>query len=191
MEETIKIYKGFWGRLGAYTIDAIIITVTLNVVFFVTPPSILIQQLLYILGTIGYFAGFPFTKLKATPGQMLLKCFTAKKDGSDMAPIDAIKRVILLMVPYMPALYMNIKFSSLLDSIHTVSPENVNELVSSPEFNEMTEMSSTIGIITFIAMIIWYLPMAFTKEKTGLHDLFSQTRVFRRIETIKIPEAPK
>jgi uncharacterized RDD family membrane protein YckC len=128
-----------------------------------------------------YFIGLESSAWKATIGKRLMKIYVAREDGSRASPLRIFGRFILLRFPsyplmvldYLPA-YRNGFFKQIEA---TKDPDTINSLLLSPLGKEYFIFLGG----TIVANIILYCaPIIFTKQKTGLHDYFSHTRVLRK-----------
>lgn len=101
------IYAGFWIRVLAYLIDAIILAVALEILRFVLPTgsarhTLGLYNFVALMIEIGYCAGFWTSEWQATPGQKIcsLRVISAE-DGGRISLLRGIARFFALALSFM------------------------------------------------------------------------------------------
>lgn len=190
-------HAGFWRRSAAGTIDSILLLILLFVLdnililnFFYK--NIFCQTLIFF-----YYVGMTSTKYQGTIGQILFKVKIGDLEGNKLSSLQSSIRYLLCALPSFPfivytSLPQTIAFGSKLETIaaefeskiQTLSENQGNALIENlmktPEVALQIQYFATVLLIMLISCIIWTLPIAFTKQKTGIHDLIARQRAFKR-----------
>lgn len=96
-------YAGFLIRFGAHIIDGFILSITANIIYWITGTNFDkgAMEIIYspggvlaLLITVGYFVYFETSDKQATIGKSILGLKVIKQDGSKLTPADSIIRYI-------------------------------------------------------------------------------------------------
>ena len=115
------------------------------------------------------FTYFEQSKWQATPGKKLLRLKVTDNNGNRLSFGQAFIRNIWYHAPTIP--------SVALFAFFVLFPLNVSDSLSM--------IGALIALVAYLSVFItwysiWFLPILFTKNKTGLYEIFSNTRVLRR-----------
>ena len=131
-------YGGFWVRVGAYLIDAVILFIVQFAIVFAFGETItttsatgfstntqsdspLLNLLLLILG-IAYFAGFESSARQATPGKSAMGLVVTDLDGRRISPLRAIGRYFAKILSGIILLigYIMVAFTARKQGLHDI-----------------------------------------------------------------------
>lgn len=180
------VYAGFWRRGAAGMIDFFALCVLLYYPDKVLPfaESLIAGTL---LGAI-YYIGSEVARSRATPGKKVMGLWVATVEMERMTPNIAIKRYLALYALYIPGLVFLLspvfleqilpaseKILAMSDAeLRTYRPQSVN-----PDLYMKSLLGLGMCVATLVlAFFLYCLPIAFTKQKTGLHDWLTKTRVY-------------
>lgn len=180
MEKQVE-YAGEGRRLLAYLIDTAItelfIYVLLTYVLAILMPQAgyFVEVMISIVLAASYFILFESSSMQATLGKEVLKLKVVTKKIEKIGWKESGLRYFCLAIP---------GFTAALPLL--IYPEEFKEL-DSIDFEEDTpehlEFASDLSLYAFalciVLLIIWLAPIGKTKEKTGIHDMLSKTRVIR------------
>lgn len=170
-------YAGCMRRIFAYIIDSIMFVVLSSMIFWAASSILLfstktdtawdkneiIINLITLFISIFYFAFLESSKLQATIGKLLLGIRVTDTDGVRISFSRALFRSTVIFLPI--ALFFTIIYC--LDSLKI--------------FNEFKFYLGLFGGILEIAFVmLFYIPIIFTKEKTSVSDMISKTRVVHK-----------
>ncbi len=189
MENNTQIrYAGFWRRAGALLIDAAILGVfVMTLVMVVHLPHRLVPMI-FQPAFLLYFVlleGAPGRQ--ATIGKWCMKICVATTDGKCMDPGLALWRYMTWILPLVPAIAIGLSpaYAAMLDAVHGYTlAHDRDALVKYMEQPGITSMmiayvAASAGGVAVWAL--WCIPsMIFGRQKAGVHDLATGTRVFRR-----------
>jgi len=154
-------YTGFWRRLAAICIDSVFASIlTYGLLYIIGGPNLLqiiIGQHLFAF----YFIFLWSSKYQATLGMKALNFQIADTLKNRLNLKQSLIRYIVLFIPMWPLIIL------------TATMENPEDAIAN---NNVTLAS----LFSMIAGLIWLVPIAFTKEKTGIADLICKTRVFTK-----------
>lgn len=92
-------YGGFWIRVGAYLIDAVILSIAQAAIYAVFGQSMFdpesgggLANIVSIIVALAYFVGFESSDLQGTPGKRALGLIVTDADGRKITPVRAIGR---------------------------------------------------------------------------------------------------
>ncbi len=169
---TTSNYAGFWRRAIANIIDMAILTIVSIALFSIIQTTNLIQDLTGQIIMAIYFIGFIASHYQATPGKILLKIKIESSDKDKLSLKGSIIRYLVWSAPTIPMLFFMLT-PQYADGIETL--EMGNQIIP----KKLTLQMSLSTILTLIWSLIWFLPIAFTKDKKGIHDMICQTRAYR------------
>lgn len=167
-ENTSQIkFAGFWIRVFASIVDGFIIFLLSMALVAIVPvnyDNVILEIFVQLLSVavIGFAcAKFYVSDWQATPGKKILSIKVVDEKGYGKISFNkALKRVFLPIVCI-----------------------SVPATIASALMFTMPELSLVMGLIQtflFILALFWYVRVAFTKEKTALHDTLAGTRVIFR-----------
>jgi len=175
MEE--NLYAGFWKRVGAYFIDAVILFIILAVFFFFwgffgfpTGPKENFESLVLLISLIlfwAYFAKMESSHLQASLGKMALGIVVTDMSGKQISFGRASCRYLAKAIPFF---IFTILFPSSYFALYN-KKKDPNYLIFSV-------------IISFMVLIIINLMPAFTRKKQGLHDIIAGSLVLNKISSV-------
>ncbi len=177
------LYATGWQRTGAMLIDGILCGLPFFLVmklFYEHPLlSMNLTNLLFFLYYVIPESRFRF----GSPGKMLLGIYVAKSDGSPVSLGCAGWRYFLWILPAVPLLVIGYMPELLAYSaaVGENDPEKLRVLLSDPATREALRLQFFCLIGALVAsLLLQAMPMFATKEKIGLHDWLSNTRVYRK-----------
>ncbi|NCT40658.1 MAG: RDD family protein [Alphaproteobacteria bacterium] len=177
------VYAGFWRRNIALTIDTVIFCCVVFALDSMISYNFFILNLFYQAICLLYFVGLTASPKQGTIGQGVMKIKVGDLYGEVLSPLQSLIRYIAWGLPFWPlVLYTSMPSTDAMlakfDAIST-NPELIEGLLKTPETDAYMQMLGLTGVIMFVGSLIWYLPILFTKEKTGIHDLVCKQRVFK------------
>jgi uncharacterized RDD family membrane protein YckC len=172
-------------RFGAYIIDVIIFSIFNFALKGALGPSFGFSRLNAVAqaSTALYFILFE-SFAGATPGKMAVGLSVGDLKGKRLDPIRALLRYAILNIPAVPLLIFSFSpaLGTMMDQVEKQkgNATGVQMLMTSPEnIHTLILYLGTIVVAIVLNLALIGLPIIFTKEKTGLHDKLSQSRVFR------------
>ncbi len=166
------IYAGFWRRALANIIDMIILMIISAVLFSLIQTTIIVQDFISQIIMAIYTIFFIASHYQATPGKKLLKIKINSADAKKLSLQASTIRFLVLIIPTIP-MFLFMLTPQYSNGIEALELSNQNRI---KEFNFGISLSAILAIIW---SLIWFLPIAFTKEKTGIHDIICKTRAYR------------
>ncbi|HTK85348.1 MAG TPA: RDD family protein [Patescibacteria group bacterium] len=187
MDNGQLIQAGFWRRAGALLIDAIILGLGLFVLVMVLHVPHRLLPLIFHPACLCYFVLLESaTARRATIGKRCMKIFTAMEDGKHMSPGLALWRYVTWILPLVPAIAIDSTpaYVAMLDTIHGFNAAHDHatlvKYMHEPGITEMMMTYVAAGAGGMAVWMLWCIPsMVFGKQKAGMHDLATGTRVFR------------
>ena len=177
------LYATGWQRTGAMLIDGILCGLPFFLVmklFYGHP--LLLMNLTNLLVCLYYVIPESMFRF-GSPGKMLLGLYVARSDGSSVALSHALWRYFLWILPGVPLLVIGYMPELLAYSaaVGENDPEKLRVLLSDPATREALRLQF-FCIIGWLgaSLLLQAMPMFATKEKIGLHDWLSNTRVYRK-----------
>lgn len=176
-------YATGWQRTGAMLFDGILcgLPYYLLMKLFYDHPLLLIN-LINVLFCLYYV--IPESRFRfGSPGKMLLGLYVAKSDGSSASLGRASWRYLLWILPAVPLLVIGYMPELLAYSaaVGENDSDRLRDLLSDPATREALRLQFFCIIGALVAsLLLQALPMFATKEKIGLHDWLSDTRVYRK-----------
>lgn len=179
-------YAGFWRRNFAITLDLIPFTILMLVLTHLVGDNFFLVNLLYQPICAAYFIFLTSSSQQGTFGQRILKLQIANKDGSKLSILQSVLRYLVWFAPGWPViLYSSLpQYGHIMDrlgdqSFAETNPEEYLNYLTTPDVQSFVLVSGILTGVLIIGGLIWMLPMAFTKEKTGIHDLICKQRAFK------------
>lgn len=184
MSDNTVIYAGGLRRFVALIIDSVIF----GTFFFILKtivPGYLLQNLIYFISCTVYYVMLESSKLQASIGMMLMKIFVGTPECRQISLWRAGIRCFFWMLPCIPFIVFMVspEFIALNEKLEQTrqSPETQHALMHSAEsMRTMIVLPALIFGMMLFEFIAFGLPILFTKQKTGLHDILSRTRVYKR-----------
>jgi uncharacterized RDD family membrane protein YckC len=185
------VYASCLRRTGAMIVDCII-EVGVCVVILIKVLGLSGQSYNVVGQIIGivYFVGFESSSWRGTPGKRLLGIYLADKDGNRISPLRSFARLLVLYVPGLPMIWLMFSgkltaFDAAVQKTKQLSPSEQQAAMMSL-FHENSALLGQLLIIwagaCVISLLLYWLPIIFTKQKTGLHDIVTNVRVLRKTE---------
>jgi uncharacterized RDD family membrane protein YckC len=190
MTDTQLQYAGFWRRFLACLIDGILIVLpsyfitklVFSLLKFILPGASAwtfedyannqlpyyvtlisgIPSLIFLCFAFAWF--FACYKWQATPGKRIMKVYVVNKDGSKVSYRTGFLRTFLPAVLYWTVAIIKIV-------LYPIDIPQADVLVD--------KTSLMLDCVAIILLLVWYLAIVFTKEKTAVHDMILGTRVVR------------
>lgn len=180
-------YAGFWRRSIAASLDTIVLVGIYALLDALTTLEFTTLSMVYYLLMSAYYTAMTSSKYQGTLGQMIMSAKIGDIARYRLSIQQSLVRYILFILPSLPIIYYTIspasnELLSTLQQLETLPPEELQSYITSPVVIEQTGQLTLFITITSILSLIWFLPIAFTKEKTGLHDLISKQRAFNMSE---------
>lgn len=184
-----RVFASRRRRFFAIAIDSILFQGVLWLARLVVPLTVPAQQAMHIAMAVlmvGYYIFLESSVLRGTLGKKFLGIVVETRSGDRLSLVQAAIRSVTYILPMLPLLWIQVspRFADF-----TVKMEKARETtdvlgfmqyMQSPEVVEVTSgMTIYFTIFGLSALLFYWLPILFTKERTGLHDIASDTRVFR------------
>ncbi|PCJ60560.1 MAG: hypothetical protein COA79_08285 [Planctomycetota bacterium] len=162
---------GFWVRVCAYFVDALILSPLMVVGIFnaLQWKSMALLVAMSVLGTL--YRPILHGIYGATPGKMICKIWVRREDGSPISMGQAWLR---------ETIFISVGIIGLISSILIFSASGFDKTFTFLEWGEFAQqhinpvlniISNVVSCIMFVAMLM----VAFTHRKRGLHDKMSGT----------------
>ena len=195
---------GFWRRMGAHLIDFIIISIVVWLPLWLIAGQQFVErnqtiQLVTTLLGVAYYVGFLASKYPATPGKRVMGVYVVK--AGDHMPLDHVRaalRYIVYMGPYLLLTLMQPSQTEMLKNIPLDEQRRYEEIQGkmhkfeklsdeemkfmdriSKQHNTLNTPHGKLALLALFYSLVQALLVAFTKDKTGLHDLIVKTRAVR------------
>lgn len=190
-EKQNVVYAGFWQRVFAVCVDAVLFCVLVYLPLFILAslfPSayenftsnldskspkltiLSLQLFVYFIASI-IFACFYSSKWQASPGKRLLNVYVT---SYNLKPISFKRGFFRYFIQSVFTIFPQILF--------LISGVDLFILEEDPSFiyNENTYMVSIIaGVVYPLLAILWYLMAVFSAQKTAFHDVICGTRALK------------
>jgi uncharacterized RDD family membrane protein YckC len=168
-------------RLATWIVDgALIMACQFALEKVISAPDIV--TIMSILGALLYEVLMQSSRYQATLGQILLKTYVADTQNRRLSISTALIRYLVYLAPMMPGFFIMLKPE--FTAYSKISPFHENEYaayMSVPANVAFLDTLKSTYIYGFAGdLLLLALPIMLTKQKTGIHDLLSQSRVFRR-----------
>ncbi len=117
-----------------------------------------------------YVVFFESSKYQATPGKLLLKLYVATSDNKKITAMHAFVRYVIFCIPSAPYLTTTIIF---VPTLYMSKEMSISEAL----------ITLTTLALSLLLLLIWYIPIYFTKERKCVHDMISDTRVYTKTKS--------
>lgn len=172
-------YAGFWRRFAAQVIDGIVFTLLNYVLLFVFRKDYLLQNVIFFSAMTVYYIAMLRGTWQATLGKRLMKVYVVTKEGGKPSFLRVVSRYLMFLVPGLPGFIPSFYILSL-------SQEELAAQVNAMHFQFIHELAfafytllAVILIAVAVLLLIWYVPILFTREKKTVPDMVCGTRVVR------------
>lgn len=178
----IRVYAGFWRRLGALLIDTLVYTPIIILSFFIYTTSINWIIPVLIIHTFFYFIYTIFFHYKygATLGKLAVGIRVTQPDSSKItfkqaflrSSIDLSFAVLLLIAELIALSNMDVSYFNSLPKEFEVRWDYV--------YSDMSSGYQIIQYISFIWVICETIVFLFNRRKRALHDFIAGTVVVKK-----------
>lgn len=186
--DTGTVYASCRRRFGAMIIDTVIGLAFCAALLEVVGLKWYAYQATAQIATLAYYVAFESSSWRATLGKRLLGIYLADKEGNRISPLRSLARYLVLYAPGLPLVWL--MCSDKYIAFHE-GMQNAKQLSSAEQHAAFTtlfhENSALMGHLLIIvagscvvSILLYWLPMIFTKQKTGLHDIITNVRVLRK-----------
>ena len=190
VEQSSVMYAGATRRFVALVVDGLILGLVLAIFMLLLrgiTPNIMLQQTLSQLFAALYYILLESSGRMASLGKSVTKIYVAMDEGK-RAPMTTIAlRYLIFILPTLPMLFVN--YSS--DYQHVIQTtqqyldahdlQGLGTYLQAPEVQEISARFKKVSAFSgALEIALFWLPIVFTKQKTGLHDYLTKTRVFKR-----------
>lgn len=176
-------YASFWRRNIALLLDTIVLVGAFSLISTIVNLDITAESIMNQLLMLLYFVFLNASKYQATIGQMIMNIKIGDIARYRISVLQSLARYVIFSIPAIPFIfYMTTPGASdlmaIFEQMEGQSEEEAMILLESPETTALTmQLMTYFGAYTILSMI-WFLPIAFTNEKTGIHDLITKQRAF-------------
>lgn len=186
-DQSSVMYAGATRRFVAFLADSLILGLLTVIIVKLLVKDVLIQQAIARLFSAVYFILLESSGRMASLGKSLMKIYVAMDEGKKARFATLTLRYLILMLPGLPLLFVAYS-SEYLDVLRTVQQySDAHDIQGMMNYLQSPEAAGILGRLKSMAAIsgalgiglIW-LPIVFTKQKTGVHDHLTKTRVFKR-----------
>lgn len=180
---TVAKPAGFWRRLAALMIDGLIFAPVLFGIAYVLGFGTLLSQIISAVLVVAYYTYLTSSPWQATLGKRIMKVYIVRADSS--GSISRVQAFIRYMVLYGVALASG--FVAVMDA----NTMRMQEIVMSEQLTAEQEVFLSevqagnipanpllvlLKFLSFLWSIVIAAMVAFTRAKTGPHDLICKTR---------------
>lgn len=156
-------YAGFWPRWGALIIDGIIIKLAL-----LLPEHLLsgvASGVVAIIFVTAYYCGLEASSFQATFGKQLMNIWVGTINRKRITLIQSVSRFFMWLV---------------VDLLLIACLMLFLQLEGFTAFYEKSRLFAVYFLVAMVALnlLLYVLPVVFTRQKTGLHDWSTKTRVY-------------
>ena len=107
----------------------------------------------------------------------MLKLKVTNNRGEKIGILRSLARYVMAFLPGIPMLYYCLPFMdpAIVSQMQNYRPEIQRDSILESHLVKFFIWS----VVAVIGGTIWYITVAFTKQKTAIHDLLSKTRVIK------------
>lgn len=173
-------FAGFWRRFAAGLVDGGILTA----VFLLLDKIITDMRtgdMIYQIFCLLYFVLQESWKFQATIGQRVMRLCVADVTGKRISIMRAAVRYFIWSLPLVPFIVWSMSgdFYDIIALTNTMTDAELEAFLTTGDAMRFAFMFvATFGGGTIVFFLSSGLPIALTREKTGLHDIITKTRVF-------------
>jgi uncharacterized RDD family membrane protein YckC len=186
-EQSSVLYSGSTRRFCAFVIDGMILALVVGILVNLLINDLAAQQAIARVVAALYFILLESSGRMASLGKSAMKIYVAMDEGKKAPVLTMALRYLILMIPSVPLFFFfySSDYFTVMQNIQQYSEANdmqgVTRYLQGPEVKETLIRMSKFGCVTgALGIALFWLPIVFTREKTGLHDYLTKTRVFRR-----------
>ena len=172
-------YAQAWKRFVAQVVDGIIFVPFNYLLMFSLSKQYLLQNTIFFSVMALYYLVALYSSWQATPGQRLMKIYLITKEGLKPSFVKVFFRYFAFIFPIFPAIIPS--FYILL-----LTPEELATKVNGQHYQYIHELVfsfyavlAIIIIAVAVLLLIWYVPVLFTKEKKSMPDMLCGTRIVK------------
>lgn len=187
MENNQHAYAGFGRRAAALLIDNVFFAALLLVLLDVAHVPHRMLELVYQPICLLYFVLLESGPRQASVGKALMKIYVATAEGRRLSPVLAFRRYFTWILPLIPAIAVDASpaYITVVDAVHGFHLKHdqagLVTYMQEPGVCEAMTMYVAAGVGGVFVWALMCIPsMIFGKNKAGVHDLVTGTRVFRR-----------
>lgn len=188
MPNDTAIYAGGLRRFVAVIIDSIIF----GAFFFILKTIVsdyLLQNIIYLIVCTIYYVVLESSKFQASIGMMLMKIFVGTPECQQISLLRAGIRYFFWMSPGIPFIVFMVSpefiaFNEKLEQTRQYPDAHHALMHSATTMYTMLILNVLMFGFVLFEVLAFGLPILFTKQKTGLHDILSRTRVYKRQKPI-------
>jgi uncharacterized RDD family membrane protein YckC len=185
-EQSSIVYAGATRRFCALFIDGLVFMLVAIILKMVIG-DLRTQQALSQLFVAIYFILLESSGRMASLGKRVMKVYVETDQGSRMPIATAALRYLILVLPTLPTMYFSYtpEFIAMAETEMKYTESNdipgLIAYLATPEAREINQkFGMLLGVVALLMTFLFWLPVAFTRQKTGLHDYLTKTRVFKR-----------
>ena len=170
--EPVNFIRRLWG----HWIDGFVMAPLLAAITYFYPPSkgyfmmVLLEIFLYMM----YYVITHGSRWHATVGKRILKAKVVGLDGEGISYLRATARFIMLMLPVSPVFVVS------LIAIYLGAPGLRQYINNMHDIMILQWVLYASVLFSLLLTVIWYIPVLFTEERKGVHDMVCRTRVIKR-----------
>lgn len=172
-------YAERWRRFVAQAVDGVIFVLINYLLFFFFKKDLFLGQVILLILIAAYYIGMLQSRWQATFGKRLMQIYVVTKEGGKPSFLRVASRFFLFMIPGLPAFIPSLY-------ILYLTPQELANNVNSLQFQyahelELALLSAVFGILAIVAvfLLIWYVPLFFTRERKSIPDMVCGTRVVK------------
>lgn len=181
-ELKVKLASG-WQRGGAIGMDIIIAVIAVKLCHILIPYKF--PQAVTVIGFLFVFcAGLEASPYQATPGKRLVGIFVASQSQRRQSLLQCLSRTLLFLLPIIPLLIATslIDFKHIILTLHAQGSDakQIQAAFLKPDILYPLGIYMATCFFAVLGIILFHLvPIFATRERTGLHDWLSGTRVYQ------------
>ena len=186
MTEATKVaYAPCWTRTAAMAVDYIILMTLLLLMQQIIADAQL-QNIIYQAGGAAYFILLEGSGRQASLGKALLKIHVTMDDGGRASFSRIAVRYFIWNFFGLPFIGLTVShdYAHFVETLLRLQAAGGTAAASYMHAAEGHALITKLWICFFIyavpGIILYWLPMIFTREKTGLHDFMTRTRVYKK-----------
>lgn len=173
-------YAGFFRRVMANIIDSLVYLALFQIVIiFLTKSSMISYIAGNLIGAV-YYVFCLHSKWQATLGKYIMRVFIQTKSGERPSIGKAVMRLVTASIPVIPASLVTILHPGMPELQQAFESENFIRIQQTMhDHADLVSLLQITSVVMAVMLPIWFLPIAFTKQRTGLHDMICGTRAVK------------